>query len=62
MSKFVLEITTDNAAFNEEAISKAHEVARILEVAVRKVFVQDQGVLLDSNGNTVGTFRFEEDS
>ncbi len=53
--KFKLEITeTDNAAFDD---GPATEIARILEVAAKRV--RDgwtEGALLDANGNRVGRF------
>ena len=54
--KFILEINCDNAAFDE---SPATEVARIVRNAAERV---EEGIwpgnLRDSNGNTVGSFRF----
>lgn len=55
---FSLAIKTDNAAFGEYA---QDEVARILREAAYAVLARRQnGVLLDINGNTVGTFSFEQ--
>jgi hypothetical protein len=54
--KFTLEIDCDNTTFDE---SPATEVARILRETAGRV---EEGVwpgnLRDSNGNTVGSFRF----
>ena len=48
---------TDNDAFGQTNESRAEEIARILERAAEKIRQGlFYGVLLDSNGNTVGEF------
>lgn len=52
---FKLEFETDNAAFSEENF--AQEVADILTAVSRKVASgRMDGIIKDSNGNTVGSF------
>jgi hypothetical protein len=51
---FTLTITTDNAAFEEDARG---EVARILRTAAAAIEAgRDTARLRDANGNTVGSF------
>ena len=63
MSKFVLEINTDNDAFVGESGSR--EVARILgglsEVLDNYGASWDAGPLFDVNGNRVGFYAWGED-
>jgi hypothetical protein len=58
--KFILEISTDNAAFTD---SPGIETARILREAADRI---ERGTnnsrLRDVNGNTVGGFEFSEDA
>ncbi len=57
MSKFCLEIETDNAAFEDE-----QEVARILTIVSGKISSgQESGSCFDSNGNNVGSFELTSD-
>jgi len=60
MSKFILEIKTDNAAFDE----LEHETVRILEDVIDDILYHDrkQGSIRDLNGNTVGSYKFTGDS
>jgi hypothetical protein len=58
MSTFTLTIDTDNAAFEDHPQA---EVARILHnVAERLLFPLQEGTCRDVNGNTVGSFAFDE--
>lgn len=60
MAKYLIEIDTDNAAF-EDAFEQ--ELAAILLVLAKKV-ARGEGYdfkLRDSNGNTVGSAYLEED-
>lgn len=58
MAKYLIEIDTDNAAFDD----LEYELATILRKAAKKL---DSGILdfklRDSNGNTVGRSYLEED-
>lgn len=62
--KAIIEIDMDNAAFEDCA---NQELQRILEGVVEgldefgETFYQSKGILRDTNGNTVGTFRVEGD-
>lgn len=57
--RFKLEIECDNDAF---ATFVECETARLLESASRKLRDgHTDGTLVDHNGNTVGSFGFEED-
>ena len=65
--KFTLEITCDNAAFTDPS-NEDHNEARNMEVAyiLRGISAQvDEGflagVINDSNGNSVGVFKFFEE-
>lgn len=54
---FVLEIVTDNAAFED----KDQEIARILRNAADRIEAgQSSGKLMDANGNSVGSFSVME--
>jgi hypothetical protein len=56
MAEFHLQMTCDNAAFEEPG----PEIARILEKLARHVssgfFDTDCGILMDENGNAVGSW------
>jgi hypothetical protein len=56
---FTLTIETDNAAFEDDATD---EVRRILMALSTRVAFDDRGMqgslVLDSNGNTVGSWRY----
>lgn len=55
--KFVLEFNCDNVAF--DGYATAEETARLLREAADKVTAgRTEGKLVDSNGNTVGEWRF----
>jgi hypothetical protein len=57
---FTLKFETTNDAFKE--VYPEMESARILERAAAKLMHGEvEGVLKDGNGNTVGTFKLEED-
>jgi hypothetical protein len=58
---FTLTITTDNAAFEEDARG---EVARILRALATRIDDGSEtlGGLYDGNGNRVGRFVFEADA
>lgn len=58
--RFIIEpMACDNAAFEDEPAS---EIARILRKVARAVERGDElGLLVDSNGNTVGSWRVEAD-
>lgn len=62
--KYRLEITCDNAAFSDDfgisTYSAYPEVARILRSAAAAINRGEDAVLLDINGNTVGTAGFEK--
>ena len=52
---FILTINTDNAAFDGE--NKVEEVIRILQETSRRLAEGlNDGALLDSNGNKVGSY------
>ena len=54
MSKFILEINTDNAVYEE---SLYDELCANLMVVARQVDSQEKnGIIRDSNGNKVGKF------
>ena len=55
MSKFLLQMRTDNEAF---ADSDEAEVRHILRKTIMKMEDRRSGVLTDHNGNTVGHFQF----
>jgi len=61
--KFTLTIDTGNAAFGEDGMDRAAEVARLLRHAAAQVEPRvekgDVWFLLDSNGNTVGSWRLK---
>ncbi len=57
--KFTLTIHCDNAAFEEYGLE--NEVARILRVAAMKVGRGKNEPLRDENGNTVGSFAFDDE-
>lgn len=61
MSKFVLEIETDNAAFGETSESRAAEIAALLDDLSQRLYLtlscRDMAIQ-DSNGNTVGWVKF----
>lgn len=58
MSKFTLEIETDNAAFED----RDFEVERILRHVAGCVGIGcEEGVILDHNGNTCGYYEFIEE-
>lgn len=59
---FKLEIRTDNAAFGDRMSSDClEEVARILEDIARKVrYGNEGGACRDVNGNSVGSWGFDE--
>ena len=59
--KFKLEINRmDNAAFND-GMGGREEVARILDKAASRIADTDEGVLLDGNGNVVGSWAFTDE-
>jgi hypothetical protein len=62
MAKFTVQMTCDNAAFEEPG----PEVARILLELSRKVaggfFDRDCGLLIDENGNEVGAWEWTGDA
>jgi hypothetical protein len=49
---------TDNAAFGDDADTRADEIERILETIVERIREEgiDAGTIRDLNGNTVGTW------
>ncbi len=57
--RFIVEIDCDNAAFEDDP---ACEVANILRKVVRAVEKDGSqgGRLRDSNGNTCGSYKYEE--
>ena len=58
--RFLVEIDCDNAAFEDDP---SCEVANLLRKVVRAVEKDgsQEGRLADSNGNTCGSYRYEED-
>jgi len=60
MSRFVVRMTTTNAAFHEDdGIEMRHaEVARILRHVADQV-ERGAGPCMDVNGNTIRTWRYE---
>lgn len=59
---FTLKINTDNAAFGDDSSESSSEVSRILGVVSRKVEGgATSGLVLDLNGNTVGSFNIEKE-
>jgi hypothetical protein len=64
--RFTLEIQCDNSAFHACDEGDSDDVARNIEVGRllhRAAEYLDRGMerrLIDSNGNTVGSFRFED--
>lgn len=61
--KFKLEIACDNAAFGDTEFDRETEVARILQTAVNRLengSASSTLVLMDINGNKVGTAEFVE--
>ena len=70
MSKFVVEFETDNASFTDEFATeeerddddaRAHETSDILKRVASVVrHGNTEGYAYDSNGNKIGTWRFEE--
>lgn len=62
MSKVVIEIKTDNNAFEDDSME--HELCRILGLVIYHIQSQsyDQPkTLFDINGNRVGLYQFIED-
>jgi len=66
--KFVVEINMDNAAFGDDPKKKAFELAKILLKLQRQVYESrfffhslEDIVLVDTNGNTVGTAKVVEE-
>lgn len=60
---FVLNITTGNAAFDEENGGAGEEVARILKAVAEKVADGNtEGRCSDFNGNTVGTWSLKSEA
>ena len=58
--EFNLTIACDNDAFYDDSLRA--EVARILRDAAKRVEqLPISGKLYDANGNTVGSYRFEEE-
>jgi hypothetical protein len=58
---FTLKINTNNAAFGDDSSESNSEVSRILGVVSRKVEGgATSGLVLDLNGNTVGSFNTEK--
>lgn len=56
---FVLQINCDNAAFEGDA--RNAEVAYLLrKTATQIIHRDDEGILMDSNGNRVGSWAFRE--
>lgn len=65
MSKFVLEFDMDNDAFND--FDRSFEVRRILtrvrtQVEIHQADPGQEHPVVDVNGNTVGSWRIEEDA
>ena len=61
--KFKLEIHMDNAAFGDDDLSRAEELAAMLKRIAGRIICGDVGAemrLRDTNGNTVGIAYFEE--
>lgn len=57
MDRFVMEFSTDNAAFGDTADEEVARIAEILRfVADRIESTQKDGMLWDINGNTIGTY------
>jgi len=54
--KFEFEIDSDNAAFSD---SPELEVARLLRQTAKRIEGQDEGLLIDINGNKVGYWFIE---
>lgn len=60
MAKYLIEIDTDNAAFEDENLE--HELSQILRKASNRLANGELDFRLrDSNGNTVGFAYLEED-
>ena len=57
MGKFKLEMDIDNEAFGD---NPEYEIARILEHISKRIIYDTEGLLIDSNGNKVGTFELSE--
>lgn len=58
--KLTIEITMNNAAFGDDALSRAVETEMILaHVAIERVISEGSLPLHDTNGNTVGIARIE---
>jgi hypothetical protein len=61
MSKFIIEIETDNAAFGDDEGDWGIEAARLLrEAAVRVERGYSSFPLIDYNGNKVGSGYFQK--
>jgi len=61
--RFVLTIDCNNDAFGDTRAERFREVARLLRGTAGSIGREGYGegpMLLDSNGNTVGSFGFEE--
>ena len=66
MSKFTLEITTDNAAFGETEAERRDEIARVLRAVANRIdrsyrWGEPEGPIGDANGNLVGFCRLTKD-
>lgn len=62
MGEFRVLVNTDNAAFEDDGASGAHELARILRtVADQLEDGVSKGRVRDVNGNTVGDFGHDID-
>ena len=58
MEKFEVAIRTENASFEGE--NKSHELAKLLRKVADKVEQgNEEGMVIDANGNKVGEFSFE---
>ncbi|MCW1844150.1 hypothetical protein [Prosthecomicrobium hirschii] len=61
MSRFTLDIETENAAFGETDQERRDEVARILIETANKIKAGAwHGAARDANGNRVGSFGTED--
>lgn len=58
MSEFVVKFNTDNDAFDGEM--GLMEIAHLLSEVIEDLDYYDCGVIRDTNGNTIGYWRWEK--